>query len=100
MLWLGIRGGQNLAACGGQLRHRHRRFRLWRLRRWLGMNHLILEPIGEIGRAAGLALRRLRLGLAFGAARRAFDADMEVVVVAVHRSYLGKPAAVALGFPA
>src|SRR5216684_5675511 len=64
------------------------------------MDDRILEPKGEIAGAAALALRRRRLAFAFAAAGRTFDADMEVIVVAVHRPHLGEPAAVALGFAA
>src|ERR1700722_17135184 len=98
MLLLGIRGSQNLAASGGQLRQR--RPRSWRrgFRRRLGMDHLVLEPVGKVGRAASFTLRWFRLALALRATGRAFDADVEMIIVAVHRPDLGKPAAVTLGF--
>src|SRR6266851_9012560 len=64
------------------------------------MDDRILEPKGEIAGAAALALRRRRLAFAFAAAGRTFDADMEVIVVAVHRPHLGEPAAIALGVAA
>src|SRR6266849_9962945 len=92
----GVMRGQNLAAGGRQLRKRHRRFWLWRRFRRLGVNHRILEPVGEIAGLAALACRWLRLAFAFAAAGRTFDADMEGIIVAVHRPHLGEPAAVAL----
>src|SRR5712671_4208502 len=64
------------------------------------MDDRILEPVGEIAGAAALAGRRLRLALARAAAGRASDADMEVIVMAVHRPHLVEPATVALGFAA
>ena len=64
------------------------------------MEHRIFEPVGEIAGAAALAFRGLRLPLAIAAAGRTPDADMEVIIVAVHRAYLGEPTAIALGFPA
>ena len=78
----------------------HRRFRLWRFFRRLRVDNGILEPIGQIGRLAAFARRWFRLALAPGGAGRTFDADMEVIVVAVHRPHLMEPAAVALGFAA
>src|SRR5579871_1173297 len=96
----GIGSGQHLAAFGGELRQRQPRFgRDW-LRWRLWMDHLVLEPVGEIGRAAGLTLRWLGLALAGLAAGRASDADVEVIIVAVHRADLGEPAAIALGLAA
>src|SRR5947199_10452265 len=94
-LLLGVRSGQHLAAGGRQLRQGQRRFWLWRLFRRLRVNNRILEPIGQIAGAATFARRWFGLALA-SAARRTFDADMEVVVVAVHRPHLMEPAAIAL----
>src|ERR1700716_2167679 len=91
---------EDLLTPSRQLGQRNRRFQLRRLLRRLWMQHRIREPISQIPSAAGLALRRWRLRLAFAAARRALDPDMEVIVVAVHRPHLGQPAAVALGFAA
>src|SRR6266849_8565944 len=99
-LLLGVRSGQYLAAGGRQLRQGHRRFWLWRLFRRLRVDNRILEPIGQIAGAATFARRWFRLALATAGASRTFDADMEVVVVAVHRPHLMEPAAVALGFAA
>src|SRR5229473_6948668 len=99
-LLLGVRCRQYLAAGGGHLRERHRRLRLRRLCGRLRMEHRILEPVGEIARAAAFAVRWLGLALAIARAGGAFDADMEMIVVAVHWPHLGEPAAVALGFPA
>src|SRR5207247_9095714 len=76
-----------------------RRFWLWRLFRRLRVDNRILEPIGQIAGAATFAGRWFGLALA-SAARRTFDADMEVIVVAVHRPHLMKPTAVAPGFAA
>src|SRR5467141_3634345 len=87
-------------AGGRQLRQRDRRFWLWRLLRRLRVDNRILEPIGQIGRLAAFARRWFRLALASAGAGRTFDADMEVVVVAVHRPHVMEPAAVALGFAA
>src|ERR1700729_3742228 len=64
------------------------------------MDHLILEPVSEIVGAAGFTLFVVRLALASGAARRAFDADVKVIVMTVHWTDLGEPAPVALGFAA
>src|ERR1700724_976258 len=64
------------------------------------MDDRILEPESEITRAAALALRGRRLAFAFAAAGRTFDADVEVIVVAVHGPHLGEPTAVTLGFAA
>ena len=64
------------------------------------MDHRILEPVGQIACAAAVAFRRGWLAFAFAAAGRTFDADMEVIVVPVHRPDLGKPATVALGLAA
>src|SRR6185369_8835893 len=66
----------------------------------LRVENRILEPVGQIGRLATVASRWFRLALASGGAGRTFDADMEVIVVAVHRPHLVEPAAVALGFAA
>src|SRR4029077_10186094 len=99
ILVLCVRRGQDLAAGRRQLRH-GQRLRLRWLNLRLRVDHLVPEPIGEIRGTAGLAFGGFRLALTFGAARRAFDADMEMIVVAVHRPYLGKPAAVAFGFAA
>src|SRR3981081_3465883 len=99
-LLLGIRRGQHLFTGGRQLRQRHWLSRLRRLLRRLGMDDRILEPVGEIAGAAALAGRRLRLALAWAAAGRASDADMEVIVMAVHRPHLVQPAAGALGLAA
>src|SRR5712671_4251417 len=99
-LRLRVRSGQHLAAGGRQLRQGHRRFWLWRLFRRLRVDSRILEPIGQIAGAATVARRWFGLALASDGARRTFDADMEVVVMAVHRPHLMEPAAVALGFTA
>src|SRR5260370_5294505 len=99
-LLLGVRRGQYIAAGGRHLRQGHWRFRLWGFFRRVWMEHRILEPVGEIGSAAGFAFLRLGLALAFAAAGRASDADMEMIIVAVHRAHLGEPAAIALGFAA
>src|SRR3984893_1329934 len=64
------------------------------------MDDWILETESEISRLAALACRRVRLVLAFAAAGGAFDADMEMIIVAVHRPDFGEPTAVALGFAA
>ena len=54
----------------------------------------LAEPPGQRGVAA-VAGRHRVLALAGRLAGRAFDADMEMVVVPVHRAHLGQPAAVA-----
>src|SRR3984957_8604868 len=99
-LRLDIRCGQNLAARGRHLRQRHRRSRFLRLGLRFWMKNRILEPVGEIRSVAALSFRRRRLAFAFGGAGGAFDTDMEVIMVTIHRPYLGEPAAIALGFPA
>src|SRR5579862_10042845 len=100
MLLPRVGGGQDLAALGRQLRQGQTRFWLRRLSRRLGVEHLILEPVSEIGRAAGFSLGGLRLLFAGGAAGWAFDADMKMIVVAPVRSDLGKPAAIVLSLTA
>src|ERR1700733_2399918 len=99
-LLLGVRCGQNLPALRRQLRQRQPRLGLVRLRGGVRMDHLILEPVSEIVGAEGFALFVIRLALAGGAAGRAFDADVEVIVVGIHRPDLGQPAPIALGFAA
>src|SRR5258708_33672776 len=97
---LGVRRGQNLAAGGRQLRQRYPRPWLRRFFLRLGVDGRILEPERQVAGTGALAVRRCRLALAFAAAGGTFDADMEVIIVAIHRSDLGEPAAVALGFAA
>src|SRR5579872_82820 len=93
---LDVRGSQNLTACGRQLRHGRPDPRLGWLRRRLWMQNFVLEPVSEIGRAATLAALLILLALACGAARRAFDANVKMIVVPVIRPHLGQPAAIAL----
>ena len=71
----------------------------WLFRR-LRMNYRILEPVGEVRRAAAFAIWRRRLRHAFLRASGTGDADMEVIVMAVHRPDLGEPAAIAPGVAA
>src|SRR5204862_6016195 len=67
--------------------------------RWLRMQHRVTEPVGEVAAAvARIGWRRLRL--AAGITGRALDADVEVIVVTVHRPDLPQPAAVVAGIAA
>src|SRR6266481_2711741 len=100
MLLLRIRRVQNLFAGGRKLRQRWSGPRRWRLFRRLRVEDRILKPVGELAFAAAFAAPLVRLSLAFAAAGRASHANVEVIIVAVPRAYLGKPAAVALGFAA
>src|SRR5215213_4186405 len=78
-----------------QLGHGHRRLRLWRLFRRLRMQHRVAEPVGEVASAAAFAFGRFGLAVAFAGAGRALDADVEVIVMAVHRPHLLEPVSVA-----
>src|SRR5581483_8813647 len=100
ILLLGIWRGQHLAAFSRQLRQCQSRF--WRgwLDRRLWMKHLVLEPVGKVGRLTAFILGLRLLALAFRAAGRAKHPDMEMVVVAPPRPDLGQPTAVALGYAA
>src|SRR6266481_1395943 len=100
MLLLRIRRVQNLFAGGRKLRQRWSGPRLRRLFWRLRVEDRILEPVGELAFAAAFAVPLVRLAFAFAAARRASHANVEVIIVAVPRAYLGKPAAVALGLAA
>ena len=92
----GVRRGQHRFAGRRQLRHRHRRLRLRRHLRRLRVQHRIAEPVGEIAGAAAFASPAGSGWLSHSPlAGRAFDADVEVIVVAVHRPHLGQPGAVA-----
>src|SRR5215218_1094951 len=64
------------------------------------MQDRILEPVGEVAGAAAFAFSRIGLAFAFAGAGRTFDADMEVIVVAVHRPHLVQPAAITLSLAA
>src|ERR1700726_915478 len=96
----GIRSGQNLTAGGRQLCQRHRWPRLLRLGWGRRMKNGILDPIGEVVRAAAFASRLRRLALTIAAARRTCHTDVEVIIVAPPRPDLRKPAAVAPGLAA
>src|SRR5579871_2118604 len=98
MLWLGIWRGQNLTAFGRQLRQRQPRLWLRRLGRRLWMDHFILKPVGKVGCAASLSLVGFGLALACRATSRTFDANMKMIIVAVHRPDLGEPTPVIFGF--
>jgi hypothetical protein len=56
------------------------------------------EPVGKIICTASFICRRRRLRLAIPVAGGTFDADVEVIIVPVHRADLGEPASVAFGF--
>src|SRR5258708_15534727 len=64
-LLLGVGCAQHLAAGGRQLRQRYSRMRLRRLGRRFRVQDRILEPIGEIARAAAIA--PVLIGLAVAA---------------------------------
>src|SRR6202521_5752178 len=90
---------KHLAAGRRKARHGLARPRLFRHRRWLGMEHGLGEPRVELLAAAiTSACRRLRL--AFGAVARAAQADVEVVVVPPPRPQFLEPGAVAAGLAA
>jgi hypothetical protein len=58
------------------------------------------EPVSKIFWTASLICRWRRLRLAISVGGRVFDANMEVIIVPVHRANVGKPNSVALGFAA
>src|SRR5580692_7054187 len=97
---LGIRRGQNRPAARRQFGQRDRSAWLRRQFRRPGVEHRVLEPVGEIVSAAAFTTLLWRLGLAVTAAGRARHADVEVIIMPPPRPDLGKPAAVALGLPA
>src|SRR5665213_1595458 len=100
MLLPGIGSRQNLAAGRRQLRQGYRLPRLCRLFRRLRVEDRILEPVGEVGGAAAVAAFLRLLALAVGGSGWAGHPDVKVVIVAVPRTDLGEPAAVAFGFAA
>ena len=61
------------------------------------MENGFAEPVGKILRTASFICRRRRLRLAIPVAGRTFDADVEVIIVPIHRADLGKPGSVAFG---
>src|ERR1700756_4732084 len=68
--------------------------------RRLRMKHRILEPIGEVGRTAAFAICRRRLRHTFFRAGGTGDANMEMIIVAIHRPDLGEPAPIPPGVAA
>src|SRR5437016_664600 len=64
------------------------------------MQDRILEPVGEVGRAAALAAALVRLAMAVGRAGWASHADVEVVVMAEPGPDFSQPAPVARGLAA
>src|SRR6516165_5157465 len=95
-----VRCIQHGAARRWQLRQRDAPARFWRLLLRLGMNDLVLEPICQLGRLAAFAAALIRLAVTILAAARAFDADMEMVIVTIPRPDFRKPGAIALGLAA
>ena len=61
------------------------------------MENGLAEPISEIICAASLIRRGWRLRFAFSIGRRTFDADVEVIIMPIHRADLGKPGPVSFG---
>jgi hypothetical protein len=62
------------------------------------MNGGIFEPETEVASGAPVARGHRILRFAVRAVVRAFDPDMEVVVVAVHGAHLVEPRTIAPGF--
>src|SRR6185437_5844186 len=64
------------------------------------MEHSVAEPIGKVGRFAAFIFRWRRLRLALRRTGGAGDANMEMIIVAIHRPDLPEPAPIALGLAA
>ena len=62
------------------------------------MENGFAEPISKILCTASLIRRGRRLRFAFSIGRRTFNADMEVIIMPIHRTNLGKPGSVSFGF--
>jgi hypothetical protein len=92
------RSNQYLAANGRKVSKRYRRPWLWRCggRPWV--ENGFAEPVSKILCTASLIRRGRRLRFAFSIGRRTFNADMEVIIMPIHRTNLGKPGSVSFGF--
>ena len=93
------RSNQYLAASGRKVSKRYRRPWLWRCGGKPWVENGFAEPISKILCTASLIRRGAKVAISDSLiARGTFNADMEVIIMPIHRTNLGKPGSVSFGF--